>query len=68
VISDPFIAPANIVGTIAGIFFTMTALPCCPRKLSDVVTGLFLATAGMFGILSMVHTFALDATGQKRMW
>lgn len=32
VIADPFIAPANIVGLVAGVLFTMTTLPYCSRK------------------------------------
>ena len=37
-------------------------------QMMDVLMGLFVATGGLFGLLSMVHTFALNAAGQKRMW
>ena len=39
-----------------------------PVQMMDVLMGLFVATGGLFGLLSMVHTFALNAAGQKRMW
>ena len=47
-------------------------LPPLPFLLSmqmmDILMGLFVATGGLFGLLSMIHTFALNAAGQKRMW
>ena len=41
---------------------------CSPVQMMDVLMGLFVATGGLFGLLSMIHTFALNAAGQKRMW
>ena len=38
VIADPFIPPANIVGLVAGIFFTLTTLPYCSRKVWCMAT------------------------------
>lgn len=34
----------------------------------DILMGLFIAAALLFGLLSMIHTFALDYAGQKHMW
>ena len=68
VTADPFIAPANIVGIMAGSFFTFTIFPFASRKLQAIIQGIFLLAAAAFGILSMVDTFALDSAQKKTMW
>ncbi|GAX82506.1 hypothetical protein CEUSTIGMA_g9933.t1 [Chlamydomonas eustigma] len=68
VAADPFIAPANILGIVAGLFFTMTALPHCTQKLQDIIQGIMVFSGCLFGILSMIGVFALDSKGIKQMW
>eukprot|EP00955_Chlamydomonas_euryale_P117891 366503-Chlamydomonas_euryale.AAC.18 len=45
VVKDPFIAPPNVIGAVGGVWFTLTALPLCVRKVSSWV----LAVGGLGG-------------------
>jgi solute carrier family 50 protein (sugar transporter) len=65
---DPFIAPANIIGCMAGSFFTMTVFPFTSRKIQTIIQAIFLLAAASFGALSMVDTFALNQDQRKQMW
>lgn len=32
IVQDPFIAPPNVLGLIAGVWFCLSALPLCKQK------------------------------------
>ncbi|KAG1666014.1 hypothetical protein FOA52_010924 [Chlamydomonas sp. UWO 241] len=66
IIADPFIPPANIIGLAAGIFFTLSALPACDRKMQDLFLWIFIVIALLFGGLSMVTTFALTEQAEQK--
>mmetsp|Transcript_13992 Transcript_13992/g.30254 ORF Transcript_13992/g.30254 Transcript_13992/m.30254 type:complete len:297 (-) Transcript_13992:751-1641(-) len=68
VVRDPLIIPANIVGVLFGMLATTTAYPACSRKMQDVLQVLLAASGLYYCLLSILHTYALDAHGQKEMW
>jgi hypothetical protein len=39
VVEDPFIGPANVVGLVAGMFFTLSVLPACGRQVGCPLWG-----------------------------
>ncbi|EFJ47168.1 hypothetical protein VOLCADRAFT_121013 [Volvox carteri f. nagariensis] len=67
-VANPYIFPANIIGFLAGMFFTLTAFSCAPQKLQDLITGLLVAGSGYFIMLGLISCFGLAQTESQRMW
>ncbi|KAG1680394.1 hypothetical protein FOA52_015485 [Chlamydomonas sp. UWO 241] len=65
---DPFLTPPNIIGLVAGMFFTLSVLPVCSRKMQDLIVGICLFASFVFGLLTIVSAFALSHSQHKAMW
>ncbi|GLC34330.1 hypothetical protein PLESTB_000741500 [Pleodorina starrii] len=66
--SNPYIFPANILGLLAGLFFTLTAVPLANRKAQDQIAALLVVASGYFIVLGLIACFGLGPTAAARMW
>ncbi|GIL91613.1 hypothetical protein Vretimale_9627 [Volvox reticuliferus] len=67
-IANPYIFPANIIGYLAGLFFSMTAFLCATRKLQNMIATLLIAGSGYFIMLGLISCFGLSRESSQRMW
>ncbi|KXZ54730.1 hypothetical protein GPECTOR_4g799 [Gonium pectorale] len=67
-IPNPAILPANVLGFVAGVFFTMVALTCAPRKDQDRMTAIAVAASLYFIMLGTIGCWGLSPKEAARMW
>ncbi|PNW81052.1 hypothetical protein CHLRE_07g340700v5 [Chlamydomonas reinhardtii] len=67
-VANPYIFPANVVGFLAGVFFTFTAYAAAPKQVQDRITGIMVAASAHYIMLGLIACFALSHTAGARMW
>ncbi|GIL83776.1 hypothetical protein Vretimale_10571 [Volvox reticuliferus] len=68
VTSNAYLFPSNLIGFVAGIFFTLTAHSAAPRQAQDRIMGIMLLGSVHFITMSIVALFGLTQASAERMW
>ncbi|KAG2434714.1 hypothetical protein HXX76_007604 [Chlamydomonas incerta] len=66
--ANPYIFPANVVGFLAGVFFTFTAFACATKQVQDRITAIMVAASAHYILLGLIGCFALSPAEATRMW